>query len=224
MLESNLLIYGGVALLLFIMLLMVIHHIKKYLYVKKLQSPRNFSQKVQNGYMKLKNLLLYKSNKDELKKAIQNIGHYKIDGRYVGGYNKQTIEFDSLSFVLDYFYEVLNYVESNGETFILNFNNRVKRQEFEEKLQLSLGELSNNIKFPLEYLSLEEDTFLEKKEILEYQKILLNHNIQMAFIDDNSDSYNIILHNKNRASEVSKAVSLIGLKYHKDLKFYPIFE
>jgi len=217
--SDNLLIYGGVVLILLIILLIAIHFIKKHLYFKTLRSPIRFSEQVKSGYLELKNLLLYKSDKDELEKVIKNIAIYKTDGRYIGGYNKQSIEFDSTSFVLDYFYEVLNYLEGKNETFILSFSNRLTRKELEDKLKLSLGNLSQHIQFPLEQLSLKGDVILEKEALLEYQKILKKHNIQMAFVNDMSDSYNIILHNIKREKEVSKAIALIGLEYHKDLNY-----
>ena len=217
--SDNLLIYGGVVLILLIILLVATHFIKKHLYLKTLRSPIRFSEQVKSGYLELKNLLLYKSDKDALEKTIRNIAIYKADGRYVGGYTKKTIEFDSMSFVLDYFYEVLNYLDSKNETFILSFSNRLTRKELEDKLKLSLGNLSQHIQFPLEQLSLKGDVILEKEALLEYQKILAKHNIQIAFVNDMSDSYNIVLHNIKRENKVSKAISLIGLEYHKDLNY-----
>ena len=217
--SDKLFIYGGIGAIFLILVLIITHFIKKYLYLKMLRSPMRFSEQVKNGYLDLKNLLLYKSDKAELEKVIRNIALYKTDGRYVGGYTKTTIEFDSMSFVLDYFYEVLDYLESRNETFILSFNNKVTRKELESKLKLSLGSLSQHIQFPLEHLSLEGKVILKKEAFSEYQKLLNKHNIQMAFINDKSDSYNIILHNIKREKEVSKAISLIGLEYHKDLKY-----
>jgi len=219
--SDNLLIYGGILVILLVILIST-HFIKKHLYLKTLKSPIRFSEQVKNGYLELKNLLLYKSDKNALEKTIRNIAIYKTDGRYVGGYTKKTIEFDSKSFVLDYFYEVLNYLDSKNETFILSFSNRLTRKEFENKLKLSLGDLSHHIQFPLEHLSLEGNVILEKEALLEYQKILEKHNIQMAFVNDMSDSYNIILHNIKREKEVSKAISLIGLEYHNDLSYLEI--
>jgi len=169
-------------------------------------SQASFGIKVKHGYISLLNLLYHNSNRDDLEREIRHIATQRTDGRYVGGYSKDTDEFDADSFVLDYFYEVLNYTDNRDENFIFNVNSNFNIEKLNKKIRASLGNMANIIELPfLTNIDLENT-------LLTYKEKLNKHNIQMTFISDGSDSYYFVLHPLDKEKEVQKEIANIGLK------------
>jgi len=217
MLENSFL-YFSILIIIILIFGYAIYLIKKTIYIKKVVSPVKFSNNVRDGYIELLNLLYHNSNHDELENEIKNIAIYKTDGRYVGGYTRKSVEFDSLSFTLDYFYDLLIFLEGQESVFILTLSTNDTVEELNKQLRLALGNLIEIIPFLNKNNLLENKRNINRNILMNYQQKLLNTNIQMAFIDDGSDSYNIILHAVKKEKEVRKAISLIGFQYSKELK------
>ncbi len=183
------------------------HKIKKYFKAPSAKSSQaSFGKRVKNGYLSLLHLVYHNSNKKDLEKEIENIAKERADGRYVGGYNKDTNEFDTDSFVEDYFYEILNYTNSRDENFIFSLDSTFNVEELNSKLRSSLGSLSDKIELP--YLS----NIDIKSTMLMYKEKLNRENIQMTFISDSSDTYYFLLHPVSKEKEVYNAIDDIGLK------------
>lgn len=190
--------------------------IKKHIFLESIIQPVKFSRKIKHGYIHLIELLYHNCNKNDLAIELKHLENQMADGRYIGGYTKQTLEFDSLSFTLDYFYDVLNYLISKNETFILNFEWNSTVEDLNRQLESVLGKVFNDIKIPLNNDSDNRQT-TQKDILLDYQEALYRQNIQMAFIDDESDTYYIILHCLSKEKEVVNAISEIGFEYSKTL-------
>ncbi len=183
------------------------HQIKNYFKSPSVQiSQISFGKRVKNGYISLLNLLYHNSNKHDLEREILHIAVERTDGRYVGGYTKDTDEFDADSFIEDYFYEILNYSDSKNENFIFSVDSSFNIKELNSKLRISLGSLLDKIELPnLSNIDIEST-------ILIYKEKLNQENIQMTFISDGSDTYYFLLHPVSKEKEVYKAIDDIGLE------------
>ena len=169
-------------------------------------SQASLGLKIKNGYLSLLNLLYHNSNKDDLEREIRYISTQRTDGRYIGGYTKDTDEFDSDSYILDYFYEILNYTDNKNENFIFNVNSNLNIENLNNKLRAALGNIVDDIE--LSFLSNED---LENT-LLNYQKKLNQYNIQMTFLSDGSDTYYFVLHSLDKEKDVKEAITNIGLE------------
>ncbi len=182
------------------------HKIKSYFKSPSIQiSQASFGKRVQNGYITLLNLSYHNSDKEDLEREIRDISIQRGDGRYVGGYSKKANEFDAKSFVLDYFYEILNYTDSKNENFIFSVDSSFNIEELNYKLQVSLASISKNIELP--YLS----NIDIESTMLMYKEKLNQENIQMTFVSDGSDTYYFVLHPLSKEKDVIKAIGDIGL-------------
>lgn len=196
-----------IILLVGVSLYLIRHQIKGYFKSPSLYvTQATLGIKVKNGYISLLNLLYHNSDKDDLEREIRYISTQRTDGRYVGGYTKGTDEFDSDSFLLDYFYEVLNYTDSKNENFIFSVDSRLNIEVLNSKLRAALGNLTNEIKLPV-LLNIDLE-----KTLLIYKEKLNEHNIQMTFLSDGSDTYYFILHPLDKEKAVNEAIVNIGLK------------
>ena len=168
-------------------------------------SQASFGIKVKHGYISLLNLLYHNGNRDDLEREIRHIATQRTDGRYIGGYTKDTDEFDADSFVLDYFYEILNYTDTRNENFIFHVNSNLNIEKLNNKIRAALGNMADAIELPfLSNIDLEHT-------LLNYQEKLHKYNIKMTFISDGSDSYYFILHPLDKEKEVQKEIINIGL-------------
>ena len=179
------------------------------LYYKNNKSSPKISQtklgiRVRNGYINLINLIYQNCNKDDLEKKIRQIYAKRTDDRYIGPYNDDG--FDADSFILDYFYEIINYTDNQNKNFIFTVDSTLNIEEFNNKLKASLPKMINEIEFPV--LS---NTEL-KDMLLTYQEILNRYDIQMTYLSDGSDTYYFILHPLDKDNDVKKAIEDIGLQ------------
>ena len=176
----------------------------------KSSSPEAFQAKlgkqVKNGYMTLLDLVYYDCNKDDLKREIKQIAIQLTDDRYIGGYSRFENEFDSASFIIDYFYKIINYTDSQNKSFIFMVNSTLNIEEFNNKLRASLPKRISKIEFPI----VSHNDL--KEMLLMYQKILNKYKIQMSYLSDGSDTYYFILHPLNREKAVKRAIQDIGLQ------------
>jgi hypothetical protein len=197
-----------IILLIGVSIYLIRHQIKDYFKSPSVQiTQAKLGIIVKNGYITLMNLLYHNSNKDNLEREIRHISTQRTDGRYVGGYTKETDEFDSDSFVLDYFYEVLNYTENENSNFIFSVDSNLIIEDLNSRLKSTLGEISDKIDFPLLF------NIDLKSTLLIYQERLNKHNIQMSFLSDGSDTYYFVLHPLNKEKAVKRAIEDIGLEY-----------
>ncbi len=200
--------YISIILLLFsVGLYLLRHKIKSYFQSPSIQiSQATFGKRVKEGYISLLNLLYHNSDKEDLEREIRDISTQRADGRYVGGYSKETNEFDTESFVLDYFYEIINYTDNQNTNFIFTINSPLNIEEFNNKLRASLPKMAREIEFPL--LS---NSKLEEM-LLAYQEKLNKYKVQISYLSDGSDSYYFLLHPLDKEDAVKKAIKDIGLK------------
>jgi len=206
----ELIIYAIISILLLSGSIYLFMIIKKNFFLGGVGSSLKLSDRVHKGYLSLIDLLYHNLNRAETIDEINRLSMQKVDGRYIGGYTRRTTEFDSESFVLDYFYDVLNYTERKGEMLVLTLPFNVTTKILNAELKFLLEREFKKLELP----SFSEDVlFSEVGVIKEYQKKLAKRKIQMAFIDDNSDTYYIILHSIKKKQEVKRAVMEIGLKY-----------
>ncbi len=180
-------------------------------------SPSTFSRKVKNGYLSLLDLLYHNSNKNDLEKEILYVSTQRSDGRYVGGYTKDTDEFDSLSFSLDYFYDIINYSDSRRENFIPSLDCKATVEELNTLLENSLGGVLKGVNLPIEYNYPENVSISHENILSDYQKVLNQYKIQMALLNDGSDTYYVLLHPLDKEHAVEKAVGDIGFDYSTTL-------
>ena len=149
-------------------------------------------------------ICLYQNcDKDDLERKINKIYEERTDDRYIGPYNDG---FDAYSFILDYFYEIINYTDNQNKNFIFTVDSTLNIEEFNNKLKASLPKMINEIEFPV--LS---NTEL-KDMLLKYQEILNRYDIQMTYLSDGSDTYYFILHPLDKDNDVKKAIEDIGLQ------------
>jgi ribosomal protein L23 len=199
--------YSSIALLLGLSIYLIRHKIKEYFTLPSLNvSEASLGIKVKNGYISLLDLLYHNSNKEDLEREIRLISTHLTDGRYVGGYTKDTDEFDIDSFILDYFYEILNYTEAKDEEFIFTVSKISDMEKLHFKLEKLFGDKVKKV---------DKSIFLHKsiKEILRtYKELLLEYQIEMKFISDGSDSYYFIFYPTKNRKEVSKGIKQIGLE------------
>jgi len=206
--QEHLLEYISVIILLIVVSIYLIRHklirhkIKDYFNLSSTRiSQTSFGKKVKNGYISLFDLLYHNSNKDDLEREIRYISRQRADGRYVSGYTKDTSEFDSDSFVLDYFYDILNYTDSKNENFIFSVDSNLNN-----KLRATLGNIVDEIEFPfISNIDL-------KSTLLTYKEKLNKYNIEMTFISDGSDSYYFLLHPSNKEKAIREAITNIGFE------------
>ena len=197
-----------ISLLVGVSIYLIRHQIKGYFKSPSVHEKQSkFKIKVKNGYISLLNLLYHNSNKDDLEREIRHIASQRSDGRYIGGYSKDTNEFDIDSFILDYFYEILNYTDSKNENFILTIDSNFSIEGLNNKLKATLGNLSTNIDFPN---SLNKDL---KTTLLDYKEKLNKHNIQMTFISDGSDIYYSLIYPLEKEKAIYEATENIGLEH-----------
>jgi len=197
-----------IILLIGVSIYLIRYQIRDYFKSPSLQiSQKKLEIKVKSGYLSLLNLLYHNSNKDDLEREIRHISTQRTDGRYVGGYTKDTNEFDADSFILDYFYELINYTDSKNENFIFTADSRLKIEELNSRLRELLGSIVEDIELPL--LS----NIDLKNTLLTYQEKLNKQNIDMTFISDGSDSYYFLLHPSNKKKAVKEAIKNIGLEH-----------
>jgi len=197
-----------ISLLVGVSIYLIRHQIKGYFKSPSVHEKQSkFKIKVKNGYISLLNLLYHNSNKDDLEREIRHIASQRSDGRYIGGYSKDTNEFDIDSFILDYFYEILNYTDSKNENFILTIDSNFSIEGLNNKLKATLGNLSTNIDFPN---SLNKDL---KTTLLDYKEKLNKHNIQMTFISDGSDIYYSLIYPLEKEKAIYEAIENIGLEH-----------
>jgi hypothetical protein len=183
------------------------HQIKGYFKSPSVHAKQSkFKIKVKNGYLSLLNLLYHNSNKDDLEREIRYIASQRTDGRYLGGYTRDTHEFDVDSFVLDYFYEILNYTDSKNENFILTIDPNFTIEVLNDKLIATLGKLSNSIDLPH---TANKDL---KSTLLDYKKSLNKHNIQMTFISDGSDAYYALIYPLAKEKAIYTTIENIGFQ------------
>jgi len=201
-------------LIIFILLLNIIIYIvliiKKNFFLGGVDSSLKLSDRVQKGYLSLVDLLYHNVNREEIVHEINMLSREKVDGRYIGGYTRRTTEFDSESFVFDYFYDLLHYIEKKGEMLVLTLPYNVTVKSLNDELKFLLEREFKKLDLP----SFPEDVLLAEEGVVkQYQKKLAKNRVQMAFIDDHSDTYYIILHPIRKKQEVKKAVMEIGLAY-----------
>jgi len=163
--------------------------------------------KVKNGYLSCLTLLYHNCNKYDFEKKIKEISIERTDGRYIGGYNNEKDEFDAESFILDYFYEVLNYTNNKNKNFIFSVDSNFNMKNLYSEIEVSLGIFTNDIE--LSYL----ENINLKDRLLGYREKLNKQNIQMTFLSDGSDSYYFILHPIEKEIAVKEAIHNIGLEH-----------
>ena len=169
-------------------------------------SQARWGKKVKNGYMTLLDLVYYNCDKDDLEREIKHISIQLTDDRYIGGYSRFENEFNTNSFIIDYFYKIINYTDSQNKSFIFSVNSTVNIEEFNNKLRASLPKRMSKIEFPFLLNS-------ELKDMLFiYQEKLNNYKIQMTYLSDGSDTYYFVLHPVNKENAVKKAIRNIGLQ------------
>lgn len=161
---------------------------------------------VKNGYLSMIELLYHNCDKADLEREIGVISIQRTDHRYIGGYTGYTNEFDADTFILDYFYELINYVDSQNKNFIFTVDSRLNIEKFNNKLRASLSKISPEIEFPILPNNELEDI------LLTYQKKLNEYKIQMSYLSDGSDSYYFLLHPLNKEKAVKQAIKNIGLQ------------
>ena len=158
--------------------------------------------KVRNGYINLLNLIYQNCNKDDLERKIRQIYTKRTDDRYIGPYNDG---FDADSFILDYFYEIINYTDSQNKIFIFTVDLTLNIEEFNNKLK-ELLPMIKEVEFPI--LS-----NMELKDMLLIYKDKLNkYKVQMTYLSDGSDTYYFVLHPLDKEKDVKKAIEDIGLQ------------
>ena len=169
-------------------------------------SQAKLGKQVTHGYMTLLDLLYYDCNKDDLKREIKRIAVQLTDDRYIGGYSRASNEFDSTSFIIDYFYKIINYTDSQNKNFIFMVNSTLNIEKLNNKLRASLPKRINKIEFPtLSNAGLKDILFM-------YQAKLNKYKIQMTYLSDGSDTYYFVIHPLKREKAVKNAIQDIGLQ------------
>jgi hypothetical protein len=213
---ENILFYGVILFVMGVIFYIKRDKIKRFFSKKRdiIVHPHHYTKMVTKGYLLLNNILYHNGDRDALKKSIQSIATQRSDGRYVGGYKKESMEFDFQSFQLDFFYDVVNYVEGRGENFITSLGPNLRQSRLNEVIRDSLGALGKGILLPLESDENGEESMENLYPL--YRKVLNKNGIQLAFLDDGSDSYYALLYPLKKELEVKEAVLDIGFDY-KDI-------
>lgn len=177
--------------------------------------PSLFYKKVVNGYGILINAL-YVTNKKELEKGIHEIVKKRADGRYLGAGIKGNAEFDSVSFSLDSFYDLLRFQTESKSHFIFDLNRSVKLHELKEFFQNTCT------------IQIEDEEFFNdnNKTLFPYEEVLSNYqnklnkkSIQIGFFTDDSESLYLFVFPQKKEALVKKAILDIGFEY----KRVPVF-
>ncbi len=193
-----------IILLILFCLFLLRHEIREYFSPPRVQIRQaSLGIKVKNGYLNLLKLLYHNSNKEALEKEIRYISTTRTDDRYIGGYTKDTYEFDDDSFILDYFYEILNYTDSQEEEFIFTVTDTSNLEELDNKLEKLFGDSVKNV---------DKNSKNIKERLLSYKETLAKKQIEMTFLSDGSDSYYFIFYPRSNKKEVLEAIEQIGLE------------
>ena len=182
-----------------------------------ISSSKRFSKKLENGYLKLLDLLYYNSNRYGLKQQFKKISSQRSDGRYLGGYSRLSSEFDAVLFSLDYFYDIMNYCDGRDENFILALDSNTTIDKFNQLLKESLEDVANNIEFLNQGENLGDRVLDDNRRIELYQNALHQYGVQMAFFQDGSNVIYLILHPIGKKRAVKRAIADIGFKYAQRL-------
>ncbi|CAA6812736.1 MAG: Unknown protein [uncultured Sulfurovum sp.] len=193
--------------------------------------PVIFYDKVEQGYLRLADILYHDSKKNDLKQDISSILAQRADGRYVGGYTKMSDEFDFLSFSTDFFYDFLRYSEERGSNIIFDLNKgaNINKLNFFIRKVLPhsvkdtsfLSDSFHNTLFPYQdILSLYQEKLnqrsIQYQDILSlYQEKLNQRSIQLGSFTDGSDSSYLVLFPLKSESILSKAINDIGFEYKR---------
>lgn len=184
---------------------------KRFSLASKMVNPSIYYKKVEDGYATLVNYLYHNSDKKELEAVIKKMILRRADGRYIGGYSKNSNDFDWTSFTLDIFYDLVRYDEIQKIDFIFDLEKNVSV----EKLNKFFKHLLED-EVVLNYVSTQEQ-FPYKDVLVSYQKALNGHKIQLAFFTDSSGSYYLLLFPLNKEKVIKEAIANIGFEYKSEL-------
>lgn len=184
----------------------------KYSRVKR-GNPFIYYKKVNHGYITLSNSLYHNCNKKDLEEDIKSILVKRTDGRYMGGYSKETDEFDLISFSLDSFYDFLRYSVKREKSMILDLNKDVSLEELNSFFIDALDNHVEDKKFINNYLY--NASFPYEKLLSNYQKELNKSSILLGFFSDFSDSSYLFIFPLSKEQIIKNSISDIGFEYKR---------
>jgi len=174
-----------------------------------------FYKELNNEYTTLVKLLYHDGNTDDLNKTIQEIIRKRADGRYVSIDDHGKYVFNTLSFSLDTFYDVMKKTQNKDINFILELDEKLTLQDLNSFLQNGLGGTISNNNFLQTYSDADKNKFIDNKTLLAYQKILNKEFIQLGLLHDGFGSYYLLMFDLNQEKSINKNINAIGLKYEQ---------
>lgn len=184
---------------------------KHFSSVSKMLDPSIYYKKVEDGYVDIINILYHDSNKKELQYVIKKMILRRADGRYLGGYSKNTNGFNWTSFTLDLLYDLIRYDEKQKVDFIFDLDQNVSLDKLNKFFKHVLKD-----KVSLDYI-LTQEQFPYGDVLVSYQKALNEHKIQLGSFTDSSGSYYLFLFPLNKEKSIKEAIANIGFEYTAEL-------
>ncbi|CAA6807511.1 MAG: Unknown protein [uncultured Sulfurovum sp.] len=166
-----------------------------------------------HGYLTLIKLLYHDDHKNDLNQIVKKIITKRADGRYVSLDSEGNYQFNTLSFSLDSFYDLIKTTQKKEINLMLELDDKLTLQDLNGFLQNCLGNKISNNSFLQTHLK--ENTFIYKKILLAYQKELNKEFIQLSILHDGFGSYYVLVFHLNQEKVIEKSVKEIGLKYEK---------
>lgn len=182
---------------------------------KSIDDKFSFYEELNNGYTTLIKLLYHDEDKNDLDKIIKKIISKRADGRYVNMDSNGKYVFNTHSFLLDSFYELMKNMQRKEINFILELDDKVTLQTLNDFLQNCLGNKISDNSFMQTYLDKDKSDFSYGKTLLAYQKTLNKEFIQLGLLHDGFGSYYLLVFHINQEKAIKKSVNAIGLKYEQ---------
>lgn len=173
--------------------------------------PFMFYDKVKNGYTTLSNTLYHNCNKNDLEEDLKKTLRERADGRYLGGYTKESNEFDFISFSLDSFYDLLEYGSKRNQSMILDLNKGISLEKLNDFFLTSLDNKLEDKSFIRN--DTKNSTFPYSTLLSRYQRVLNENLIQIGLFRDSSDSCYLFIFPLSKEKIVENAIIDIGFKY-----------
>jgi len=162
---------------------------------------------VRNGFVELVDLLVHNSEKNDLKTYISSIQSKSSSFR----------EAKKESYAILYLNTITSYVDEQDTVFITYVDWKMAISDVAWNISKCLGdgwgkiELITFISYPKNISISSDGAFLE------INKHLIDFGVQIAYVDDFSDGYHIIVYKYKNQKQIKSAIHKIGLPFMQNV-------
>ncbi len=157
------------------------------------------SEQEKNAYLTLIQTCVHPYDRPALELFVNELKDYTDDEDYISTFNY-----------------VLEHLQKTGMSFITYFDWKQDVNDLATFIQLAAKRhYTIDIALPDPYSYGSEASISTENVFEDYDQCLRNHNLQLGFIDTDSDEYILFIHPTAAIDEVELAVNIIGYEYYE---------